>query len=247
LEYQDENGRWVANFTSDEAVAAMTYFRSLRWEYDILNADATTTDWGRAHAALGTGEAAMSFNADDCVDQPTAGSGLAVDKFALAPFPAGPQGAYALSGGTCYMFAPNTTKDQAVATLGFLKIIGMLPYVTDDAVEGMRAGAIAKRERGAPVLPPIPAWNDPEFIAMQRQIAEEYSNIDMRLYQDFFDSFSNGSITLKAEEPVFSQQLYRELTSSMQRLITKEDADVLKALQKAQDKFQEYLDEEINN
>ncbi len=247
LEYQDENGRWVANFTSDEAVAAMTYFRSLRWEYDILNADATTTDWAGAHAVLGTGEAAMSFNADDCVAEPTAGRGLAVDKFALAPFPAGPAGAYALSGGTCYMFAPNTTRDQAVATLGFLKIIGMLPYVSDDAVEGMRAGAIAKRERGAPVLPPIPAWNDPDFIAMQRKIADEYSNIDMRLYQDFYDSFANGSITLKAEEPVFSQQLYRDLTSAMQRMITREQADVYKALFQAQERFQEYLDEEINN
>lgn len=29
---------------------------SLRWEYDILNADATTTDWAGAHSALGTGD-----------------------------------------------------------------------------------------------------------------------------------------------------------------------------------------------
>ncbi|MHC1785813.1 MAG: ABC transporter substrate-binding protein [Christensenellales bacterium] len=247
LEYQDENGRWIANFTSEPAIAAMKYFRSLKWEYDILNADATTTDWAGVHAILGTGEAAMSFNADDCVAEPTAGRGLAVDKFALAPFPAGPAGAYALSGGTCYMFAPNTTKDQALATLGFLKIVGMLPYVTDDAVEGMRAGAIAKRERGAPVLPPIPAWNDAEFIAMQRQIATEYTNVDMRFYQDFYDSFTNGAITLKAEEPIFSQQLYRELTSAMQRMITRENADVTKALTQAQERFQEYLDDEINN
>ena len=35
----------------------------------------------------------------------------------------------------------------------------------------------------------------------------------MRLYNDFFDSISQGTITLKSEEPVFAQQLYRELTA----------------------------------
>ena len=247
LEKQDENGRWVANLTSEPAVAALTYIRSLRWEYDILNADATTTDWAGAHSALGTGQAAMNFAADDSVAEPTAGKGLPVDKFALIPFPAGPGGAYALTGGTCFMFAPNTTNDQALASLGFLKLIGMLPFVNDDAVAGMRAGAAAKRERGAPVLPPIPAWNDAEFISIQRQIAEEYSNVDMRLYNDFFDSFTNGSITLKGEEPVFAQQLYRELTGAIQNVITREDRDVYRALERAQESFQEYLDDEINS
>ncbi|MEN6471216.1 MAG: extracellular solute-binding protein, partial [Clostridiaceae bacterium] len=226
LEVQQEDGRWVCNFTSDAAVAAMEYIKSLRWEYDILNADATTTDWAGAHSALGTGEAAMNFAADDSVDQPTAGKGLAIDKFALIPFPAGPAGAYALTGGTCYMFAPNITKDQAVALMGYLKIIGKLPFLDDDIIAGMRADYAAKRDRGAPVLPPISAWNDNEYNAKKLEIVNEYSNVDMRLYNDFFDSFTNGKISLKGEEPVFAQQLYRELTAIVQRVITRQDADV---------------------
>ena len=246
LEIQDEDGKWHANLTSAPMVAALEYLRALRWDYDILNADATTTDWAGAHSALGTGEAAMNFAANDSVDQPTAGKGLAVDKFALIPFPSGPGGSYALAGGTCYMFALDTSTDQAVASLAFLRLAGMLPYLDDDTIAGMRAGAAGARERGAPVLPLVPAWNDPDYIAMQRQIADEYSNVDWRLYSDFFDSFSNGSITLKSEEPVFAQQLYRELTSAIQRIITRDDADVFAALERAQKNFQEYLDDEIN-
>ena len=243
---QDADGKWIANLTSEGAVAALNYIRSLKWEYDILNADTTTTDWAGSHSHLGTGSAAMNFAADDCVDQPTAGAGLAVDKFALIPFPAGPGGAYALTGGTCFMFASNTTTDQAVAALAVIRLTGMLPFLDDDIIAGMRADAAAKRERGAPVLPRIPAWNDEEYVAMQRSVANEYSNVDWRLYSDFFNSFTDGSITLKGEEPVFAQQLYRELTSSIQRVITREDADVLRALERAQQNFQEYLDDEIN-
>lgn len=247
LEYQDEDGRWVCNFTSPECVAAMEFMRDLKWKYDILNADATTTDWAGAHSLLGTGEAAMNFAADDSVDQPTANKGLPVEDFALIPFPAGDAGRYALAGGTCYMFSPSITKDQGIALMAYLRIIGKLPFLDEAIIEGMRADYAAKRDRGAPVIPAISAWNDEEYNAAKQAIVDEFSNVDMRLYSDFFDSISEGTITLKSEEPVFAQQLYRELTAVIQRMITREGADVMKALQKAQDSFQEYLDDEIND
>ena len=247
LEYQDEDGRWVCNFTSPQCVAAMEFMRDLKWKYDILNADATTTDWAGAHSLLGTGEAAMNFAADDSVDQPTANKGLPVESFALIPFPAGDAGRYALAGGTCYMFAPGITQDQGIALMAYLQVIGKLPFLDDAIIDGMRADYAAKRDRGAPVIPAISAWNDDAYNAAKQAIVDEYSNVDMRLYSDFFDSISEGTITLKSEEPVFAQQLYRELTAVIQRMITREGADVVKALQKAQDSFQEYLDDEIND
>ena len=247
LEYQDEDGRWVCNFTSPECVAAMEFIRDLKWKYDILNADATTTDWAGAHSLLGTGEAAMNFAADDSVDQPTANKGLAVDSFALIPFPAGPQGRYALAGGTCYMFSPDITGDQAIALMAYLKVLGKLPFLDEEIIAGMRADYAAKRDRGAPVLPAISAWTDAEYNAAKQAIINEYCNVDMRLYNDFFDSISEGTITLKSEEPIFAQQLYRELTAVVQRVITREGADVVKALRKAEESFQEYLDDEYND
>lgn len=247
LEYQDETGRWVCNFTSEECIAAMNYIRDLRWKYNILNPDATTTDWAGSHSALGTGMAAMNFAADDSVDQPTANKGLPVEDFAIVPFPAGPEGRYALAGGTCYMFSPDITADQATALMAYLKILGKLPFLDDNIIAGMRADYAAKKDRGAPVLPAISAWNDEEYNAAKQAVIDEYCNVDMRLYNDFFDSISEGTISLKAEEPVFAQQLYRDLTAVIQRVITRENADVEKALREAEESFQEYLDDEINN
>jgi ABC-type glycerol-3-phosphate transport system substrate-binding protein len=225
----------------------MEYMRDLKWKYAILNVDATTTDWASAHTLLGTGEAAMNFAADDSVDQPTSNKGLPVEDFALIPFPAGDAGRYALAGGTCYMFAPNITADQGIALMAYLKVIGKLPFLDDQIIAGMRADYAAKRDRGAPVLPAISAWNDEEYNAAKQAIVDEFCNVDMRLYADFFDSLSDGTMTLKSEEPVFAQQLYRELTAVIQRVITREGADVEKALRKAEEAFQEYLDDEIND
>lgn len=98
LEYQDEDGRWVCNFTSDECVAAMEYIRDLRWKYDILNADATTTDWAGAHSLLGTGEAAMNFAADDSVDQPTSNKGSAGGGLRADSVPGGRRGTLCAGG-----------------------------------------------------------------------------------------------------------------------------------------------------
>lgn len=247
LEYQDEDGRWVCNFTSPQCIAAMEFMRDLRWKYDILNADATTTDWAGAHSLLGTGEAAMNFAADDSVDQPTANKGLPVESFALIPFPAGDAGRYALAGGTCYMFSPDITDDQAVALMAYLRVLGKLPFLDEQIIAGMRADYAAKRDRGAPVLPAISAWTDEEYNDAKQAIIDEFCNVDMRLYNDFFDSIDQGTITLKSEEPIFAQQLYRELTAVIQRMITREGADVVKALKKAEESFQEYLDDEYND
>lgn len=145
------------------------------------------------------------------------------------------------------MFAPDITADQAKALMAYLTVLGKMPYLNDQIIEGMRADYAAKRDRGAPVLPAVSAWSDAEYNAAKQAIVDEYCNVDMRLYNDFFDSLTQGTITLKSEEPVFAQQLYRELTSVVQRVITKEGADVEKALTKAQESFQEYLDDEIND
>ena len=40
------------------------------------------------------------------------------------------------------------------------------------------------------VLPAISAWNDEDYNAAKQTIIDEYCNVDMRLYNDFFDSIT---------------------------------------------------------
>ena len=41
----EKDGKFVANVNSPEAIAAMEYVKSLKWEYDVLTPDPTNEDW----------------------------------------------------------------------------------------------------------------------------------------------------------------------------------------------------------
>ena len=206
LEYQDEDGRWVCNFTSPECIAAMEYMRDLQWKYGILNADATTTDWAGAH----------SLRPADGQQGPP-GGGLRPDSLPRRRRgPLRPGGRHLLHVLAGHHRRPGDCPDGLPEDPGQAALPGRLHHRGDAA--GLR-GESQPRRPGHP----------------------------RDQYADFFDSLNNGTITLKSEEPVFAQQLYRELTAVIQRVITREGADIEKALRKAEESFQEYLDDEIND
>ncbi len=64
----DADGKFHSNLNSPEAIAAMEFVKSLRWDYDILTADSTNEDWGTGFVNLGTGAAAMYIGANDAVN-----------------------------------------------------------------------------------------------------------------------------------------------------------------------------------
>ncbi len=235
------NGRWIAQVNSPEVVAAMEYVKSLKWEYDVLTPDPTNEDWGTGFRAIGTGTAAMYIAAQDAVNQPTMANGLPVTDLALVPIPAGPRGQYSLMGGTPYMFAPNATSEEVMAALHYLEIMGRAPVVNDSTVAGLRADAAMRRNEGVPVLPPFPAWTDPAYLKAQMDAVNEFSNVDMRLYNDYYAMVAEAT-NLRAEEPMLAQDLYAELTKVLQAVITDRNANVKALLDVAQRNFQQLLD-----
>ena len=181
----DENGKFIANLDTPEAIAAMEYVKSLKWEYDVLTADPTVENWGTGFTQLGTGGAAMYMAANDAVNQPTYNNGLPVDKLALVPMPAGPNGdQYSLSGGTPYMFSKDATPEQISAALDYLVLMGKGPVLNE---EGIRANNQYCVDNGIPVIPRFPAWASDDLKAAEDALVAEYSNVDMRLYNDYFN------------------------------------------------------------
>ncbi len=242
----EENGKFVANVDSPEAIAAMEYVKSLKWDYDVLTPDPTNEDWSSGFVNLGTGTAAMYIAANDAVNQPTQVNGLPADKLSLVALPAGPDGEqYSLSGGTPYMFSKDATAEQINAALDYLEIMGKAPVATDDAIEGMRADAQNKVANNVPVIPRFPCWIDEEVLAAEDAVTKEFGNVDMKLYDTYFNAIKTQG-NLRLEEPGSAQDLYAELTKVLQAVITDKNADVAALMKTADGNYQKLLDENVN-
>lgn len=245
FELQDEDGKWISNINSEEAIAAMQYVYDLKWKYDVLTSDPTSEDWSTGFTQLGTGAAAMYIAANDAVSQPTENNGLPVDKLMMAPIPAGPAGAYSLMGGTPYMFSKNATADEINAALDYLEIMGKAPVLTEDAKAGLQADAEYRKNAGIPVINEFPCWDDEELIQARRDVIAEYINVDPAMFQAYFDATVEEG-NLKLEEPQMTQELYAELTKVLQAVVTDENSDVAALMETANTNFQAILDENVN-
>ena len=242
LTLDNGDGTFTSNLNTPEAIAAMEYVKSLKWDYDVLTADPTNEDWGTGFVNLGTGTAAMYIAANDAVNQPTQVNGLPVDKLAMCALPAGPNGEqYSLSGGTPYMFAKSATRAEINAALDYLEVMGKAPVATEDAIAGMKSDAENKIANGVPVIPRFPCWINEEVLKAENDIIAEYGNVDTKLYEGYFEA-TKADGNLRMEEPGSAQDMYAELTKVMQAVITDKNADVAALMKTANDNYQTILD-----
>lgn len=239
------DGTYTSNLNSEEAIKAMEYIKSLKWEYDVLTADPMSEDWGTGFTKLGTGAAAMYIAANDAVNQPTQVNGLPIDKLAMCAMPAGDGGQYSLYGGTPYMFSKDATPEEINAALDYLEIMGKAPVVSDASVAGMKADAQNRVDNGVPVIAPMTAWTKAEYVEANQKVVDEYTNVDSNMFQAYFDA-TKVEGNLRAEEPGLTQDMYAELTKVLQAVITDKDADVAELMNTANDNYQALLDGTYN-
>ena len=235
------DGTYTSNLNSPEAIAAMEYVKSLKWDYDVLTADPTNEDWGTGFTQLGTGNAAMYIAANDAVNQPTQVNGLPVDKLAMCAIPEGPGGQFSLFGGTPYMFSKDATPAQITAALDYIEVMGKGPSTSDDAIAGIEADIQNKVDAGVPVIPRFPCWTDQAVVDAENKIIAEKGNVDTKMFQPYFDATSSEG--LRSEEPGQTQDMYAELTKVMQSVITDKDADVAALMETANENYQKILDD----
>ncbi|MDO5572765.1 MAG: extracellular solute-binding protein [bacterium] len=234
------DGTFTCDLDSPEAIAAMEYVKSLKWDYDVLTADPTVENWGTGFTQLGTGGAAMYIAANDAVMQPTEANGLPVEDLAMCAIPAGPGGQFSLSGGTPYMFSKDATPEEINAALDYIEIMGYSPSVSETALDGLRADYANRKENGIPVIPRFRCWTNQEIIDAEEKIIEENANVDQKMYQPYFDATSSAG--LRTEEPGSVQDMYAEFTKVLQAVLTDQNADVAALMKTADENYQAILD-----
>lgn len=239
---ENKDGTYTANLASDEAIAAMEYVKELV-DAGVLTADPTSEDWGTGFTQLATGGAAMYIAANDAVEQPTLGNGMALEDLAMCALPAGPGGQYSLSGGTPYMFSKDATAEEIDAALDYIEVMGKAPIVTDEVIAGLEADAQMRKDAGIPVIKKFPCWINEDFLAAEEKSIEDNANVDPAMYQSYFDAVASEG--LRTEEPGQTQDMYAELTKVLQAVITDPDADIPALMQTANDNYQAILDNPV--
>lgn len=236
-----ENGKWKANLNDPKAIKAMEYVRDLKWVYNVMTESPVSEDWASGFRSLGTGQAGMYIGGQDAVNRPTQVNGLAPDKLALVPMPKGDGGQFMLMGGTPYMFSANATHEEVMASLNFLKMIGRSPVITDEAIQGLKDDARNRVDQGIPVLPVFPCWTNQDYLDAQQKVVDEYSNVDMKYFNDYYNTIKKPGV-LHMEEPMLSQDMYSELTKVLQEVLTNKNANITELMAKANSNFQSMLD-----
>lgn len=83
-------------------------------------------------------------------------------------------------------------------------------------------------------------WSDENRINSEQAIYDKYTNVDMKLYQSFYDKVYD---TLRAEEPYYCQDMYSSLDLAIQECLINQNANPQTELDKAASDFQAFLNQ----
>lgn len=231
----EQDGQWMANLDSDEAIAALEWIHDMKWNKGALPANTALSynDWFNF---IGTGRSAMAFAGNDAISLPITNFNLDKDKVAFVPMPAGPSGdQFALFGGTPFMFSAHASDEQVMGALRFLEYMGQSPETTEIARQSAILGLNTAREKNMPILPTINPWVNDSYLQMVDQLQAQYVNVEMSNFEDFFDSI----VTMRRQEvPYYSQEMYEILDTVIQQVLSNENANPAALLSSANSQFQ---------
>ncbi len=234
------DGKWKAVFNSPEAVQALQYVKDLKWKYNVLP-DNVLVNIDDGFKLFGTDQVAMGFASTDWAKHPVNDYKMSKDNMAMSAIPAGPKGRVALFGGNLKMFANNASPEQIEAGFKWIKVVGKSPDIDPESLKGLEEQLAndknLNRVTGVHGLLP---WVNKEKIDAMNALYEKYTNVNIDLWKDYMD---NKGVTIKPEEPINAQELYKGLDAVIQAVLTDKNADPKALLDKAAADFQkDYLD-----
>ena len=234
---QDEDGKWVTQFNTPECVEALQFVSDLKWKYDALS-DNEFIDYAEMYKLTGSGQAAMVMSTPDtgCMNDLGA-NGMVAEEFAIGHLPAGPEGRYALSGGSLFMIPAGTSEEKQDACFKWTEFIGEGVSMTEEALESQRAALEDRVAKGSMVLPKVLAssYNDGQRAEALNKLYGEYADVKPEQVAAFEES---GVVTVRMEEPQCCQDLYAIFDNLVQAVLTDENADIESLVEKAANDFQ---------
>lgn len=239
---QQDDGTWKATFNSDEAVKALEFVKSLKWEYDVLPENTLIDDPEQSKLFAGD-KVGMILSLGGNVGN-FAKYEMDPDNIGFLGFPAGPERHVTLLGGHVAQIGENATEDQKDAVLRWLETSNS--FSLTDAFKTSVQNAVANQLEGN-ILVGVNDFSVWSANSETRKYKEEYiaenANCNINHVKQYNDFIGNCPAEIQAEEPVCAQELYATLDTCIQQVLTDKNADCKAILEKANSDFQQnYLD-----
>lgn len=240
---EDANGKWKATFDSQEFRDTLQYLYDLRWKYNALPEN-KLIDQAEGQKEWFVGQAAMMFCTADTFKQVTKYD-MNKDDLYIVRVPEGPAGRVSQMGGNFWAFSPETSDEQVIAAIDWLKTIGVSPDADEETMEAEEKNFQLDVEQGNVVLPKkatFELWVGNDSAEKMQAIRDRYVNVSPA---DFEDYYGFNDVIIKTEEPVCCQELYSVLDGVIQEILTNKNVDIDSIAKEAVNKFQvDYLDKQ---
>jgi len=139
-----------------------------------------------------------------------------------------------------WLFSPETTDEQLEALFDWLDVIGNGPELSELGKTNIENQIKANVADGKVVtVPAFSVWNDEKRNEQIKELYIPYVNTDPKVQENMM----NDKVTLHAEEPMATQELYRVVSALMQEVLTNQNVDIMPLLEEKQANFQrDFLD-----
>jgi multiple sugar transport system substrate-binding protein len=237
------DGKWKATFNSPEGVAALQWYKDMKWTYNALPEGALIG--GDAYGKLiGSDQAAMRFGTDNYFWL-QGDFKMSLDTFAMGAMPKGPKANYALTGGSCLAFSAGSTDNQILACMKFMDLVGNSPEYSESNIQGVEKELKNNNEQGWAVgIQGLQVFTDPQVVAGRDAAYKKYTNLNLDLFKGYIEQGVSGN--LRAEHPYLTQDIYKELDTAIQAVFTDKNADLKALLDTSAANIQKLLDRDVN-
>lgn len=234
-----EDGKYTATFASEEMAQALQFISDLKWKYNVIPSNILLSR-GDLVKLFATDQVAMTICAEDWLGSPVKNYNMLKEDIGTSAMPAGPKGTYAVTGGDVWLFSPETTDEQLEALFDWLDVIGNGPELSELAKTNIENQIKANVADGKVVtVPAFSVWNDEKRNEQIKELYTPYINTDPKVQENMM----NDKVTLHAEEPMATQELYNVVSALMQEVLTNQNVDIMPLLEEKQANFQrDFLD-----
>lgn len=231
-----DGGRWQAIFNNDVGVQVLQFLKDMRYT-DKSMPERQLLDQNDTRQLMATGQVSMSIQAADALPYiRDTFSDADINQFGLGSMPQN-GGNATLTGGSVWMFNPNSTPEVLASAVDF-------SLFREFDLQNLEASLQADQARGALIgWPQLPIFTG-DFQAQRQAIFDKYANAPVEYYRPFVDGAAG--ITLQAEPPIETQQLYAAIDAAVQAILTDESADPRTLLDQAAQQFQTQVLDPIN-